>query len=284
MGLFSLTVLAVVATAVGVWRACSSEDDESYENAPQASRYPFASTQTGTTYGSTSQRPRTDHARPQNAPTAPVHSPYRPPTTDNSRVQSTHSVPAQTRPGPPTNYWSSRVQRTYTNPTYTPPLPSTTARATVPARVDAAPPAPLSHAVPQVTFHDLEEVLQIRIPESVSAGGGGNRQDFNATQRAPAERAYSCMRKAQAERQRARSRGDRREVTRLKALVEEEKATAERLNMAAAECIFKGECDLPMSSARACSNSLLFHLCCDGGRMQQGAYDAGDVSLSMLCG
>ncbi|ETW84745.1 hypothetical protein HETIRDRAFT_311728 [Heterobasidion irregulare TC 32-1] len=239
--------------------------------------------QTGTAYGSTSQRPRTDHAGPQNAPAPPVYSPYRSPTTDNSRVQSTYLVPAQARPGPPTNYWSSRVQRTYTDPTYTPPLPSTTARATVPAHGDAAPPALLSHTVPQVTFHDLEEVLQIRIPESVSVGGGGNRRDFNATQRAPAERAYGRMRKAQAERQRARSRGDRPEVTRLKALVEEEKATAERLNMAAAECIFKGEYDLPMSSARACSNSLLFHLCCDGGRMQQGAYDAGAGSLSMLC-
>lgn len=96
------------------------------------------------------------------------------------------------------------------------------------------------------------------MPEPISPGADVSHQDFNATQRAPAKRAYDRMRDAQTMRKQAYKRGDRREAEQLSIVIKQRKEEAERLNTTAAERIFKGESNANVLAGRTGSNQCLF--------------------------
>ena len=198
--------------------------------------------------------------------TAPIPSRPQPPTNIRaSRAQSTYVAPMQAHPQPPTEYHGAQSARTYTALIPSRPQPPTTYASPEPPTpvrpdVHVAPPVPSSRIALGATHYDFSvyEEDSRYMPEPISPGADVSHQDFNATQRAPAKRAYDRMRDAQTMRKQAYKRGDRREAEQLSIVIKQRKEEAERLNTTAAERIFKGESNANVLAGRTGSNQCLF--------------------------
>lgn len=128
--------------------------------------------------------------------------------------------------------------------------------------VHVVPLVPSSRVALERTRYDFsvyeEEDSQSYMPEPISPGADVSHRDFNATQRAPAKRAYDRMRDSQTMRKQAYKRGDRRKAERLSIVIKQAKEEAELLNTTAAERIFKGESNHNVSAGRTSSDQDFF--------------------------